>query len=99
MAYILVIYHYQWSYDFLFMLYMLIGLQNTQPESVFVGNITYGTFSTINKKDNQNQHAPASYIISYIIPPSKVSSTICCSLLYSWEPGCCYMILITILDH
>jgi hypothetical protein len=62
MVYILVIYHYQWSYDFLFMLYMWIGLQNTQPESVLVGNITYGTVSTINKNDNQNQHAMASYM-------------------------------------
>jgi hypothetical protein len=43
-------------------LYILIGLQNTQPESVLVGNITYGTVSTINKNDNQNQHAMASYM-------------------------------------
>jgi tripeptidyl-peptidase II len=84
MVYILVIYHYQWSYDFVFMLSMLIGLQNAQPGSVLVGTITYGTVSTFNKKDDQNQHAPASYSISYTIPPSKVSSsTICWSLLYS----------------
>jgi hypothetical protein len=34
MLYILVIYHYQWPYDFLFMLYMLIGLQNSQLGSM-----------------------------------------------------------------
>jgi tripeptidyl-peptidase-2 len=46
--------------------------KNAQPGSVLVGTITYGTVSTFNKKDDQNQHAPASYSISYTIPPSKV---------------------------
>ncbi|KAK3154839.1 hypothetical protein QOZ80_2BG0195730 [Eleusine coracana subsp. coracana] len=46
--------------------------KNVPPGSVLVGSITYGTVSTFNKKDDQNQHAPASYSISYIIPPSKV---------------------------
>ncbi|TVU28813.1 hypothetical protein EJB05_20346, partial [Eragrostis curvula] len=42
------------------------------PGSVLVGSITYGAVSSFSKKDDQNQHAPASYSISFIIPPSKV---------------------------
>uniref|UniRef100_M8AQP4 tripeptidyl-peptidase II n=1 Tax=Aegilops tauschii TaxID=37682 RepID=M8AQP4_AEGTA len=43
------------------------------PGSVLVGSITYGIVSSFNKKDEQ--HAPASYSILCIIPPSKVDDT------------------------
>ncbi|TVU28818.1 hypothetical protein EJB05_20353, partial [Eragrostis curvula] len=46
--------------------------KNAPPGSVLVGSITYGAVSSFSKKDDQNQHAPASYSISFIIPPSKV---------------------------
>ncbi|XP_062222524.1 tripeptidyl-peptidase 2 [Phragmites australis] len=46
--------------------------KNAPPGAVLVGSITYGTVSSFNKKDVQNQRAPTSYSISYIIPPSKV---------------------------
>uniref|UniRef100_A0A0E0K3A0 tripeptidyl-peptidase II n=1 Tax=Oryza punctata TaxID=4537 RepID=A0A0E0K3A0_ORYPU len=48
--------------------------KNVLPGSVLVGSITYGVVSSFNKKDDQNQHAPASYSISYLIPPSKVDN-------------------------
>ncbi|RCV07666.1 hypothetical protein SETIT_1G263600v2 [Setaria italica] len=47
--------------------------KNAPPGAVLVGSITYGTVSTFNKKDDQKQHAPVSYNISYSIPPSKVN--------------------------
>ncbi|KAL6634882.1 hypothetical protein ACP70R_027553 [Stipagrostis hirtigluma subsp. patula] len=46
--------------------------KNAPAGAVLVGSITYGTVSSFNKKDEQNQRAPASYTVSYIIPPSKV---------------------------
>ncbi|KAL6911947.1 hypothetical protein ACP4OV_000752 [Aristida adscensionis] len=46
--------------------------KNASPGAVLVGSITYGTVSSFNKTGEQNQHAPASYSISYIIPPLKV---------------------------
>ncbi|KAF0915843.1 hypothetical protein E2562_039168 [Oryza meyeriana var. granulata] len=49
-------------------------LKNVLPGSVLVGSITYGAVRSFNKKDDQNQHAPASYSISYLIPPSKVDN-------------------------
>uniref|UniRef100_A0A0E0CPF6 tripeptidyl-peptidase II n=1 Tax=Oryza meridionalis TaxID=40149 RepID=A0A0E0CPF6_9ORYZ len=48
--------------------------KNVLPGSVLVGSITYGAVSSFSKKDDQNQHAPASYSISYLIPPSKVDN-------------------------
>uniref|UniRef100_A0A0D9VJ70 Tripeptidyl-peptidase 2 n=1 Tax=Leersia perrieri TaxID=77586 RepID=A0A0D9VJ70_9ORYZ len=48
--------------------------KNVLPGSVLVGSITYGAVSSFNKKDDQNQHAPASSSISYLIPPSKVDN-------------------------
>ncbi|CAN6252649.1 unnamed protein product [Urochloa humidicola] len=47
--------------------------KNAPPGAVLVGSVTYGTVSTFNKKDEQKQHAPVSYSISYTIPPSKVN--------------------------
>jgi hypothetical protein len=97
MMYIFIRYDYYWSYDFVFMLYMLIPLQNAPPGSVLVGSITYGTVSTFNKKDDQNQHAPASYSILYIIPPSKVSKTLYVAASFIvWNQVSVIMILVTV---
>uniref|UniRef100_A0ACD5ZLK2 Uncharacterized protein n=1 Tax=Avena sativa TaxID=4498 RepID=A0ACD5ZLK2_AVESA len=46
--------------------------KSSPPGSVLVGSITYGVVSSFNKKEEQNQHAPASYSILCVIPPSKV---------------------------
>ncbi|XP_006647647.1 tripeptidyl-peptidase 2 [Oryza brachyantha] len=48
--------------------------KNVLPGSLLAGSITYGAVSSFNKKDDQTQHAPASYCISYLIPPSKVDN-------------------------
>lgn len=71
--------------------------QNVLPGSVLVGSITYGVVSSFSKKDDQNQHAPASYSISYLIPPSKVSVPDAGSLfvslsalLFLWSCIICY---------
>lgn len=49
-------------------------LQNSQPGSVLVGAISYGKVSNagqdIGKSPTKN---PASYQISYIVPPNKVA--------------------------
>ncbi|KAM0869156.1 hypothetical protein ACQ4PT_040859 [Festuca glaucescens] len=45
--------------------------KGSPPGSVLVGSITYGIVSSFNKKE-QNQHAPASYSILCVIPPSKI---------------------------
>lgn len=45
--------------------------KSSPPGSVLVGSITYGVVSSFNKTE-QNQHAPASYSILCVIPPSKV---------------------------
>jgi tripeptidyl-peptidase-2 len=71
--------------------------KNVLPGSVLVGSITYGAVSSFSKKDDQNQHAPASYSISYLIPPSKVSVPDAGSLfvslsalLFLWSCIICY---------
>ncbi|WVZ74307.1 hypothetical protein U9M48_022508 [Paspalum notatum var. saurae] len=48
--------------------------KNAPPGAVLVGSLSYGTVSTFNKKDEQNDRAPVSCSISYIIPPSKVDN-------------------------
>uniref|UniRef100_A0ACD5Z3T0 Uncharacterized protein n=1 Tax=Avena sativa TaxID=4498 RepID=A0ACD5Z3T0_AVESA len=46
--------------------------KSSPPGSVLVGSITYGVVSSFNKKEEQSQHAPTSYSILCVIPPSKV---------------------------
>ncbi|KAG8059976.1 hypothetical protein GUJ93_ZPchr0002g26195 [Zizania palustris] len=48
--------------------------KNVLPGSILFGSITYGAVSSFNKKGGQNQHAPSSYSISYLVPPSKVDN-------------------------
>lgn len=61
----------------------LFNMQNSPEGSVLVGEISYGKASSAVPEEGKNpEKNPASYLLSYIVPPPKVIETVAFLLFF-----------------